>query len=425
MAPVTAPTSAAADRRWLWAGLAVVVLLVPLAFLGPGTDLDVGAIIHSGRAIVRDHTYVASRSPGVPVHETAVGVLERVGRTVGPNLGSLVAACALIGVLALLLRREGVSRVGLSLAVVVANPFFLIAAVSTVDFLWALAFLAGAALVLRSSTSWAGVVGAGVLAGFAVGCRSSTGFLVAGLALAHALERPGRDPGPDAPSDGVAGEAAAAPRPGAWPAALGMLVVGAVVGVVLYIPSFRAAGSSLAFAQNDVPTSSVPVQVGRFLVKDLYFFGPFATVVLLLAVPAVVRALLRWRADWLVRVSVLTIVISQVLFLRFPWKMGHLLPTLVGVALLLARALGDKPRLLVALVVTQALYGIVSITLITPDHPNAATGGQLTFQPRWGALVTDVRCRADDPDAWEGPGIDRLYRVWDCAKPWALREEDG
>ena len=61
----------------------------------------------------------------------------------------------------------------------------------------------------------------------------------------------------------------------------------------------------------------------------------------------------------------------------------------------------------------------MNITLIEPDNPNAATGGQLTFEPAWGAVVTDVRCRNQDPDAWEGPGVARLDAVWDCAKPWA------
>jgi hypothetical protein len=393
------PVAAPVDRRWVAAGIAVVVAVVPMAFLGPGTDLDVGAVIRSGRSIVRDGTYLPSRAPGAPVHETAVGVLEWAGRTVGPNLGSLAAAVALVVVLGALLRREGVRRVELSLAVVVANPWFLVAATSTVDFLWALALWAGAALVLRTRPTWGGAVGAGVLAGLAVGCRSSTAFLVLGLVVVHALE-PSR-------ADRLRALVAAA--------------ASGVVGLALYIPSYRAADSSLAFAQNDVPTSSLFVQVGRFLVKDLYFVGPFAAVVLLLCLSAFGRVLLRWRADWLVRLGLVTVLVSQVLFLRFPWKMGHLLPTLVGLALLLARALADRdrPRLLVALVVAQLLYGAVNVTLIEPDNPNAATGGQLTFEPAWGALVTDVRCRAEDPDAWEGPGVDRLNAVWDCAKPWA------
>jgi hypothetical protein len=401
---VTADAAAPLDRRWLAAGVAVAAAVAPMAFLGPGTDLDVGAVIRSGRTIVRDTHYTPSRAPGAPVHELAVGVLERVGHTVGPNLGSLAAAVVLTGLLVVLLRWEGVRRVELSVAVVVANPWFLIAATSTVDFLWALALWVGAALVLRSRPTWGGAVGAGVLAGLAVGCRSSTAFLVAGLVLAHALE-------PRPPGEG---------RAPPWAHALVAGATAAAVGLALFVPSYRAADSSLAFAQNDVPTSTFFVQVGRFLVKDLYFVGPFAAVVLLLALPALARVLLRWRADWLVRVGLVTVVVSQVLFLRFPWKMGHLLPTLVGLALLLARALGDaaRPRLLAALVAAQLLYGAVSITLVQPDNPNAATGGELTFEPAWGAVVTDVRCRSEDTDAWIF-GVPRLQAVWDCAKPWS------
>lgn len=402
MTETAAPVAAPLDRRWVAAGIGVAVAVAPTTLLGPGTDLDVGAVIGSGRTIVRDGAYTPSRPPGAPVHETAVGVLEWVGGTVGPNLGSLAAAVALVAVLVVLLRREGVRRVEPAVAVVVANPWFLVAATSTVDFLWALALWAGAALVLRSRPTWGGAVGSGVLAGVAVGCRSSTAFLVAGLVLAHALER--RTDGDDRPP---------------WLHALTAGATALVVGAVLYVPSYRAADSSLAFAQNDVPTSSFFVQVGRFLVKDLYFVGPFAAVVLVLVLPALGRVLLRWRADWLVRLGLVTVVVSQLLFLRFPWKMGHLLPTLVGLALLLARALGDRPRVLVALVATQLLYAAVSVTLVQPDTPNAATGGELTFDPAWGALVNDIRCRADDPDAWEGPGVDRLQAVWDCAKPWA------
>lgn len=456
------------------AGTLVVVALVPLTFMGPGTDLDVGAVLRSGASIVGGDGYVASRAPGAPVHEAAVGLLGWIGSpsfrpaTVGPNLGSLAAGIALIVLLSLLLLREGVNRVGLSVAVVVANPWFLVAATSTVDFLWALALWAAAAVVLRSHRSIGGAVVAGGLAGLAVGCRASTAALVVALALAEALERrPADGTAPrlggavgqrfdsESPPDGAVGSTLTgvagqrivdesppdersdqrSPRPvgdRAGPRAAVLVAATTVVGLLVYLPPFLAAESSLAFAQNDVPSSSPLVQVGRFLAKDLYFVGPFAAVVLLLALPALVRVLGRWRADWLVRVGAVTVVASQLLFLRFPWKMGHLLPTLVGIALLLARALDRRPRLLWALVATQLLYAVVSIQLLAPDNPNAARGAELTFEPRWGALVVDTQCRLDDPGAWRGPieegdlvapgtplAVERLGAVWDCAKPWA------
>jgi hypothetical protein len=390
-APATAPTRRAGSGRLpLLAGAVIALAVVPLTLLGPGTDLDVGAVLRSGRAIL-DGDYVASRPPGAPFHEAAVGVLEAIGGTVATNLGSLVAAVVAVGAMVALLGRSGAPRRGLVAAVVVANPWFVIAATSTVDFCWALAFLVLAAVAVRDGRP---VVG-GTLAALAVGARGSTLALVAALVLAEALEDGGRR------------------------RAAVLAAVAAAGSALIYLPSLVAAEGSLAFAQNDVPTSTFFVQAGRFAAKDLYFFGPFAAVVLLLAVPSAVAALRRWRTDWLVRFSAAGLVASQLLFLRFPWKMGHLLPTLVCLALLLGVALRDRPQLLVALVAAQLVYAAVNVQLIRPDTPNAATGGRLTFDPGWGALVVDTRCRADDPDAWKAGRRDRLDAVWNCAKPWA------
>lgn len=421
-APSTRPATAGVDRWWAVAGAVLAVALVPLCFLGPGTDLDVGAVLRSGQAIAEEGTYRVSRAPGAPVHEAAVGVLHRLAGTVGPNLGSLAAGVGLVAALAALLRREGVGRVGLSVAVVAANPWTMVAATSTVDFLWALGLWAAAALVLRARPGLGGAAAAGVLAGLAVGCRGSTAFLVAGLALTEALDRDVASAGADEP-----------PTPPPWARAAVLLGVAGLVGLVVFLPPFLSSDASLAFAQNDVAASSLPVQVGRFLAKDLYLVGPFAAVALAVAAPAVVRTLRRARADWLVRLGLVTLVVSQVLFLRFPWKVGHLLPSLVALALLLARALDDRPRLHLAVVATQLLYALVSIQLLAPDTPNRATGGRLTFEPGWGVLVVDTRCRLDDPDAWQGlpeeavlaeddfdeGAAARLGAVWDCAKPWA------
>jgi hypothetical protein len=381
------------DRRLLLAGAAVVVALVPFLFMGPGTDLDAGAVIRSGRAIVDDFAYTPSRVPGAPVHEAVVGALDQIAGTVGTNVGSLLAAIACVAALVALLHREGVGRAGLVAAVVVVNPWFLIAATSTVDFLWALALLLTSAWLLRTDrTVLAGLAGA-----LAIGCRASTVALVACLVLSEMVE-----PG-----------AAARRR------ALLTAAISAAGALLLFVPSFRSSDDSLAFAQNDVPTSSFLVQLGRFAAKDLYLVGPFAAVVLVACVPAVARTLSRVRVQWIVRFSALGLLVSQLLFLRFPWKMGHLLPSLVFAAVLLGVALAERPRWLVAVAVAQALYLVVNVQLVRPDVPNAATTGRLTFDPSWGALVVDTRCRREDEGAWQSLDPARVEAVWTCAKPWA------
>jgi hypothetical protein len=80
-------------------------------------------------------------------------------------------------------------------------------------------------------------------------------------------------------------------------------------------------------------------------------------------------------------------------------------------------ALRDRPQWLVALVVAQLLYSVVNLQLLEPDNPNDARGARAVLDLRWGVVVTDVACRADDTEAWKGDSA-RLEAVWNCAKPF-------
>jgi hypothetical protein len=377
--------------RWApLAGLAAAVALAPLLFAGPGTDLDSGAVIQSGRTILRGD-YVASRAPGSPVHEAIVGVLERVGGTTLSNAGSLLMAVVTCVALAALLRRAGVPRAELAVAFVVANPWFQIASTSTVDFVWAMGFLLPGAWLLRRGHP----VFAGVLFALAIGCRMSTAVLVAAALIAESF--------------GVGARIRNAIVSG---------FVAAGGAVLAYLPPFFAAGSTLAFAQNDFQTESPANHLGRAFAKLVYFFGPYAAIGFCLAVPAVVVALRHWRGSWITRFAAVGAAGATVLFIRFPWKMGHLMPLLVCVALLLAVALAHRPRLLLALIALQLLYGVVNIEVFEPNNPNRATEARFGWEVKWGPLVVDTRCRREDESAWVGNNQPRLEAVWNCAKPF-------
>ncbi|HEV8298499.1 MAG TPA: hypothetical protein VGQ20_14435 [Acidimicrobiales bacterium] len=377
--------------RWSpLAGLAVVAILAPLLFAGPGTDLDTGAVIQSGRAILHGD-YTASRAPGSPVHEAIVGVLERIGGTTLSNIGSLAMAVVLCVAIATLLRRNGVPHAELAVAFVVANPWFQIAATSTVDFIWAVALLLCGVIALRSGHP----VVAGLLFALAIGCRMSTAILVGAALVAEAV--------------GAAARRRAAVTSG---------LVALLGSVLLYLPPFFAAGSTLAFAQNDFRTASPAVHLGRALAKLLYFFGPYAAVGLCFALPSVGCALRQWRTNWMVRFAAVGAGASVLLFIRFPWKMGHLIPLLLCVALLLAVALARRPHLLAALVALELLFGIVNVEVVQPNSQNSATAARFVWNVKWGPLIVDARCRRDDEHAWVGNDQARLEAVWNCAKPF-------
>jgi hypothetical protein len=384
--PLSAPRP---TRRFLLIA-ALALVFAPLCFLGAGTDLDAGSVLLSGEAIVAGD-YVPSRAPGAPVHEALTGVLDLVGGIWAVNLLSLVAAAVLCGAVWRLLEREGVPTPWLGAAFVAASPWFQVAATSTVDFVLAGAFVASSVLVYRRGSP----VLAGVLGGLAIGTRMSTVLLIGAMAVA---ELTGRSRSP-----------ARAAR---------LLVVAAIVSVVAFLPPFFAAGESLAFARNDFSTGSPANHVGRAMVKNLAYFGPYAAVALALAVPALWRLRLVWHDRWLVRFAAIGFVASEVLFIRFPWKVGHLIPAMVCLAVLLAEALRDNRRLFTAIVLAQLALGIVNVELVQPDVPNAAGSASLDVRVRPGPLVVDTRCRADDQDAARSLDIPRMEAVWNCARPW-------
>ncbi|MCB0972499.1 MAG: hypothetical protein KDA97_13420, partial [Acidimicrobiales bacterium] len=288
----------ASARGWLLAGVAAVVA-VPLVLAGPGNDLDVANVFRSGRAIARHADYVPSRPPGAPVHEAIVGVADLLGGPLLATALSVVAAAVAIVVLHRLVAPDAPGPGGRwAVALVAVNPWFAIAATSAADYVFALAFGLGAALALRRDR-WAV---AGLLAAAGMGCRVGTATLL--VAAAVATLTAGREHrAPVAKAAGLA----------------------AVATALAYLPSVLDAGG-LDFARNDFATSSVVVQVGRFLAKDLLLVGLPTAVLLAIGLPAVLAILRDWSTSWSVRFGIVGLVASQLLFLRFPWKMAHLLP---------------------------------------------------------------------------------------------------
>lgn len=393
--------------RWIGAGLLLVLLAgVPLIVSGPGNDLDVANIFRSGRSIVDQHTYLASRAPGAPVHETIVGVADRFGGPTLVNLTSLAAAVVFVVGLDRLLSGEGLGpNRRWAIAIVAANPWFVVAATSAVDYLFALALVVWSAVALRSGR----LVAAGVLAGLSMGCRVGSALLIAAVLVAELTD--------DRRELGSTGQTSAPDLASRFSPIATVGSITAVVAVLLMVPSYRASGG-FSFAQNDFHTATPLVHLGRAAVKNVALFGPVSCVVALLTIPSIGRALGSWRSSWLIRFAVVGFAASEVLFVRFPWKVSHLLPALVCGAIALAVALRDRPRLLVALACLQLLSCVVQVKVFSPDRPNRAEGAKVGFEVTWGQVVTDWQCRGDHRDAYRGRQKVEVEAAWGCSQPF-------
>ncbi len=359
--------------------LLAAVLYVPFTVFGYGTDIDITNILRSGESLL-DGDYRYARPPGALPYEALVGVLDRVGGSVLVNLASVAMAVVVLVCLGRLVSDRAGDRAGrIAIVVVATQPWFWVAATSLGDYVFALGLLllgVGAASAERR-------VLAGLAFGTAVGFRSGSVVLVGAYLLAELLGD--RDQRTRMRSAAITA---------AW---------SGLVAVLWFVPPWLSVGRTARFLDNELRTQGIVVQVARWGVKNIAFFGVLTMIVLVVRSPVVLAALRRFRSDLLVRFAVLAAIGSEMLFLRFPWKPVHLLPMIVCVAVLLARNPETSNRLVGAVVVAQLSLAFVSITVAEPDVVDRATSGRLHVGITAGVVVNDLDCRLDAPfDAPEG-----------------------
>lgn len=298
--------------------VAAATLLTRAPLLGPGfgADPDAWRVGLAAREIARTHAYAASRLPGAPLQELASALL------IGGGAPALNAATALMSALAAggfaaALRRLGMRGGGAALAglALTLTPVVYINSVVAMDYLWALGFLM---VALAGALSGRAAV-AGACAGLAIGCRITSGAMLAPLSLLLLrTERPWRT------------------ITIMWAAALG-------VGLPWYAPGALRYGAGLfRLAEHGYPPAAFVLKVG---LADVW--GPVGLAALGLA--AGLGILERRRGETapaledaggrrITSAAGLGVALYLALFLKMPHEAGYLVP-LIPCALLLAARL--------------------------------------------------------------------------------------
>jgi hypothetical protein len=367
------------ERPWVAVGLCVLVYL-PFVLLGYGSDIDVGTVLQAGRDWIDHGDYAVSRVPGAAVHEVGTAFLDDIGGSVLVNVASVLFAALALWGLQELLRDAGSRTSGLAVLVLATNPWFWIAATSLGDFAWAVGlFMAGAVAAHRDRR-----VLAGVLFALSIGCRLSTAGLVVAWLLAEQLGR------------------RSSRR--SWRSTMVTASVALLLGALCFVPSWLWADRTFDFLVSTNEFVGLRVHVGRWLIKNVAFFGVLAGAVLLFGIPRLRRVWPAWHTSIPFRFAVLGFVAVELLYLRFPFKLVHLIPAGMAVALSIGHLGPSARRWIGALIAAQLIGGIVTTTLAAPDVVDRATGGEIELGVTEGPLVTDVQCRLDDRD--DGPYVD-------------------
>ncbi len=311
--------------------LAMAVFLTRLPFVGTGygTDTDTWKFAAAIREIADTGRYTVSRLPGYPLMEWLCTPLAHLGAW-APNTLSAVAAGACAWLAARLFARHGVRDALLAGAAFVCIPAAWIAGTSSIDYLWALAFVLAAWLDASDGRA----LRAGVWLGMAVGARMTSAPLVLPLAILvwHAGEGPRLKP------------------------AATLAVTGGLIGLAWYVPSYLRYGweflsyseirggqsSALQFVTGMAhPVSAgvaAPLIAGQATALLYGVLGSAAIALALLALlwqksDAARAGHIAKAQGWAIAAA---LAYEFALYLRLPHDEGYLLPTVPLMLLLLA-----------------------------------------------------------------------------------------
>jgi hypothetical protein len=357
---------AQADRAHiaLLAGVAIVYL--PFIFMGPGSDADSFRVLNSGATLIWHHLYIPSRPPGCFPYEALTGILYAFGGTVATNLATVAMSIVLLASFLQVCEHFEVPHrllLGVTMAI---HPIYFASSTSTIDFIWALGCVfIGLNLLLKPR-----YLAAAVMLGLAVGIRLSSMLLVAPLLIWELAKKP-RDLR-------------------TWLTA----ILATAIGIACYVPAFSHAGNSISFLTYYVGDWSMAEYVGRFIYKNIYFWGLPAAVFIAAISSALVRGLSRADRKYsgLIIFSVMIVVAFEALFLKLPVQRAYLLPILPFALILFAIAFRDQ-RILIALAILIFSYDFANLNLARPDVRDHAARATFGLFIESGYLLNDAAYR--------------------------------
>lgn len=341
------------NTYWIFVVLPFFFLFFLFLEIGPyryGANLDNYGMLHAWQLMISKGIYEPSRFQGNLPSELAMGYLASLLGPIGANGLSLILSlisAVFIALLFLIVERTYL-LVGLTVATIVANPFWAMAATTSMDYNHPIPlYLGGLLLLLSGNRSLAAV-------SFAVAAGIRISYAPMGLAAII------------------------------WPMAnefrtkkgylyFEPLIVFLSVFALIYLPVFISSHLSLSFLASARPTEQGLLGLlARFSYKSIYLYGVVGTITVASALILSRKQIFLRQPDLrqrdVLRLACLAaILFNLVMFLYIPVRIQYLMPVLFAVAglLLLGRT---QPWLLSLIVVAELSYWFISIDVLEVKH---------------------------------------------------------
>jgi hypothetical protein len=350
--------------------LIFLIVSLPLIFLGYGSDNDTYGVLSAGISTWENSIPQMSRHPGYWLYEAMVFRFSKLGGYILTNGATLAASVFVLYRFHSLAVRENISHAVLLTLCLGLNPWFLIAATSTMDYIWALLFIVlSIELAIKDKYIIAGTF-AGIAAGFRLGSVFTLAFAFVFSWIKAGIRNSFR----------------------------GYFLLGcfaSVLIVIFYFPSWLLKEKSFSFLEGHLGDESLwtlKMHAGRFVYKTIYLFGlpSFVVIAAIVAYYTVKRKGQIYNGRFggaAFGASAGTLF----LFARYPLEIAYLLPFLFFFLLLLGSYLGgNSQKYLIAILLTTISYSFINLSIAKPNVPGLASNASFGFFIEHGVLVKDV-----------------------------------
>ncbi len=362
----------------IWVGWGLLTL--PLCFLGPGSDSDSFLVITTIKTWLSTGVYHPSRNPGFPIFEGISTLIYAQFGILGITIATLIISVITLIIIEKIIFHLGNPHARWITACVALNPLFWVNATCVIDYNWALFFLSIALYAWQKGQQKLMIIATAL----AIGCRITAGLFPISLIIYSLIQRYRTSSTTTANTPLITTG-----------------IVSGLLGALLYIPSWISAGKTFQFLKagtTNIGNWRFLGHLSRFVYKNIYFFGIFATFYILYLM--VIKFQKRHKStqvhhiehSQMIMISLLMIALSELLYFRYPYENEYLLPLLPFEAILLSMGLFSK-RQLMTLTVAIASYAVISIPIAKPDVPNQASTAKISLSIEQGYVLMDSQKR--------------------------------
>ncbi|MBN2181533.1 MAG: hypothetical protein JW715_06440 [Sedimentisphaerales bacterium] len=349
------------------------VLYCIIGLFGYGNDVDTYAMIRQGQKVLSSHGYFPSRPPGYFVSEIIIGFTSMLGSHYLSNMFSALLGAISIYIFYTFIKRYFDEKVSLLITLVVAlNPYYIIAASSSMDYIYSIFFcFCGICCLDRRKYFIAAIIFATSLS-----ARLSNSLIVFAIYVGYLIFYL------------INGDKKAFTK------LVVSIPLAMIITILFYVPSYIAYGNSFQFLEYGIGDWNYFGHFARFIYKNIYLMGFFSTIFIFITI--IYSLSKRKKLDaipFVMKIGLFTLIIHEILFLKVPIEISYLLPILFVLVPIWAFMVRKNVVFISIMLLLTVSYNFVNVELLTFERDyvkQEAVDANVDISINTGVLVDDI-----------------------------------